>query len=179
MTHGTIKHLLQEQNSELANWSVLHKLTNTTVSKEVGDPSWEVWWACTLGPMGTSISEESQWESICCSVHRWPYPWNPAVFPAHQESNLQHDEAMIETHSGCQIKFCRSNRGNEFWSKQFKDHQDSKGMLCEATVHDSPPQNGVSEYRMHTWMELMCTLLIASGLLRFLWEEAMRHITWL
>ena len=46
-------------------------------------------------------------------------------------------------------------------------------------VHDSPPQNGVVEHGMHTQAERARALLIASGLPRFLWEEAMCHTTWL
>ena len=52
-------------------------------------------------------------------------------------------------------------------------------MLCELTVHDSPPQNGVSERCMHTRAEQARALLIGSGLPRFLWEEAMKHFAWL
>jgi len=58
------------------------------------------------------------------------------------------------------------------------DHQDAKGTLRELTVHDSPPQNGVSECGMCTQAELARALLIASGLPRFLWEEAMKHVEW-
>ena len=89
------------------------------------------------------------------------------------------DEALIETHTGNRIKFSRSDRGGEFLSKQIMEHQDRKGTLRELTVHDSPPQNGVSERGMRTRAELARSLLIASGLPRFLWEEAMKHGEWL
>jgi len=89
------------------------------------------------------------------------------------------DEALIETHSGNRIKFSRSDRGGEFLSKQIIEHQNGKGTLRELTVHDSPPQNGVSERGMRTRAELARALLIASGLPRFLWEEAMKHVEWI
>jgi len=54
-------------------------------------------------------------------------------------------------------------------------HQDKKGTVRELTVHDSPPQNGTSERGMRTRAERARALLIASGLLRFLWEEAFKH----
>jgi hypothetical protein len=60
-----------------------------------------------------------------------------------------------------------------------KRHQDAKGTLHKLTVHDSPPQNGVSERGMQTQAELTRALFIASGLPRFLWEEAMSHIEWI
>lgn len=48
----------------------------------------------------------------------------------------------------------------------------------ENSVHDSPPQNGVAERGMRTRAELARALLISSGLPRFLWEEAMKHVEW-
>src|SRR6202789_1790882 len=58
-------------------------------------------------------------------------------------------------------------------------HQDQRGTVREFTVHDSPPQNGEAERGMRTRAERARALLIASGLRRFLWEEAMKHATWL
>ena len=73
----------------------------------------------------------------------------------------------------------RSNPGGEFQSTQMINHQDQRGTIRELTVHDSPPQNGVAERGMRTRAERAQALLIASRLLRFLWEEAMKHATWL
>ena len=46
-------------------------------------------------------------------------------------------------------------------------------------MHDSPPQNGTTERGMRTRTERARALLLASGLPRFLWEEAMHHTMWL
>ena len=89
------------------------------------------------------------------------------------------DEAYIETQTGGRIKIIRSDRGGEFLSDQLINHQNQRGTIRELTVHDSPPQNGVAERGMRTRAERARALLIASGLPRFLWEEAMRHTTWL
>ena len=62
--------------------------------------------------------------------------------------SYKQDEALIETHSGQRIKFSRSDQGGEFLLNKIKLYQDSKGTVRELTVHDSPPQNGVSEHRM-------------------------------
>ena len=59
------------------------------------------------------------------------------------------------------------------------NHQDLRGTVRESTVHDSPPQNAVAEHGMRTRAKWAQALLIASGLSRFLWEEAMNHSTWL
>src|SRR5271168_2077514 len=63
------------------------------------------------------------------------------------------DEAYIENQYGNRIKSCRSDRGGEFMSEKFTKHQDFKGTKRELTVHDSPPQNGVSERGMRTRAE--------------------------
>ena len=64
-------------------------------------------------------------------------------------------------------------------SEKLTKHQDFKGTKQELTVHDSPPQNRVSERGMRTRAERAHALLISSELPRFLWEEAMRHSAWL
>ena len=67
--------------------------------------------------------------------------------------SYKHDEALIETQTGSQIKVSRSDRGGEFLSDELKHHQDMRGTKRELTVHDSPQQNGVSECGMHTHAE--------------------------
>jgi hypothetical protein len=89
------------------------------------------------------------------------------------------DEAYIETQSGNRIKVSRSDRGGEFQSEAILNHQDQRGTVREFTVHNLPPQNGVSKRGMRTWAERAWALLLASGLPRFLWEEAMSHFNWL
>ena len=54
-----------------------------------------------------------------------------------------------------------------------------RGTKRELTVHDLLQQNGVAKRRMCTHTEHMRALLLASGLLQFLWEEAMKHTMWL
>jgi hypothetical protein len=88
----------------------------------------------------------------------------------------KNDEALIETqHDGAKIKLLRSDRGGEFLSDKFKDHLAKRGMKHELTVHDLPQQDGVSERGMHTRAEHARALLLASGLPRYLWAEAMLH----
>ena len=93
--------------------------------------------------------------------------------------SYKRDEAYIHTQTGNQIKVVCSDRGGEFLSKEIVQYQDQKGTVRELSVHDSPPQNGVAERGMRTRAERARALLLASGLPRFLWEEAMKHTTWL
>ena len=93
--------------------------------------------------------------------------------------SYKRDEALIETQTGNRIKVARSDRGGEFLSDDLTWHQDMRGTKRELTVHDSPQQNGVAECGMRTRAERARALLLASGLPRFLWEEAMKHAMWL
>jgi hypothetical protein len=68
-------------------------------------------------------------------------------------TSYKKDEALIKTQTGNNIKHSHSDRGGEFLSKEIKDHQDAQGMKRELTVHDLPPQNGVSERGMCTHAE--------------------------
>ena len=94
-------------------------------------------------------------------------------------NSYKKDEAYIETQTGNRIKTVCSDRGGEFLSNQFVQYQDSQGTVRKLTIHDSPSQNGVAERGMRTRAEWACTLLISSRLPHFLWEEAMKHSTWL
>ena len=58
------------------------------------------------------------------------------------------DKAFIETQGRNCIKICRSDEGRKFQSTKRITHQDLKGTKRELTVHDSPPQNGISERGM-------------------------------
>ena len=94
-------------------------------------------------------------------------------------NSYKKDEAYIETQTGNHIKTSCADRWGEFMLKELLDHQDMKGTKREFTVYDLPPQNGVSKRGMRTRAEQACALLLASGLPRFLWEEAMKHSAWL
>jgi hypothetical protein len=65
-------------------------------------------------------------------------------------NSYKKNEAYIKTQHENHIKTCCSNKGGEFLSNQMISHQDLKGTKRELTVHDSPPQNGVSERGMRT-----------------------------
>ena len=94
-------------------------------------------------------------------------------------SHYKEDEAWILNHGGKATSYARFDRGGEFLSNEFIQHLKQRGTQRELTVHDSPPQNGVSEQGMRTRGEATLTLLIASGLPCYLWAEAMAHACWI
>ena len=64
-------------------------------------------------------------------------------------SRYKEDEAWILNHGGKAASYARFDRGGEFLSNEFAQHLKQRGMQRELTVHDSPPQNGISECNMH------------------------------
>jgi transposase InsO family protein len=72
----------------------------------------------------------------------------------------------------------QSDRGGEFNSDAFSVHLKEEGTVRRLTVHDSPQQNGVAERLNQTLLNIVRKLLIASGLPRFLWMEALNHAVW-
>ena len=62
--------------------------------------------------------------------------------------SYKQDEAYIKTQTGQQIKVSHSDQGGKFQSDAMIKHQNQKGTVWEFTVHDSPPQNGISERGM-------------------------------
>ena len=70
-------------------------------------------------------------------------------------------------------------RGGEYLSKEFIKHLAKHGTEQKLTVHDTPEENGVAEVLNRVIVERMRAILHASGLLKFLWGEAVRHVIWL
>ena len=79
-------------------------------------------------------------------------------------SHYKEDKAWILNHGGKATSYACFHHGGEFLSNEFTQHLKQRGTQCKLTVHDSPPQNGVSEQGMHTHGEATCTLIITSGL---------------
>ena len=88
-------------------------------------------------------------------------------------------EVWCMMHLGMSIKILHSDCGDEYLDKGFTLYLKSRGTEQKLTMHDTPSQNGVAKRRNHTIVEHIQALLHASGLPRFLWGEAARHVVWL
>ena len=63
-------------------------------------------------------------------------------------SRYKEDEAWILNHGGKATSYARFNHGGKFLSNEFAQHLKQRGTKRGFTVHDSPPQNRVSERNM-------------------------------
>jgi transposase InsO family protein len=68
-------------------------------------------------------------------------------------------KAVVELETGNKLKILRSNNGGEYTSRQFKACLVKEGIKHQLTVPYTPQQNGVSERRNRTLLEMARCLL--------------------
>ena len=89
----------------------------------------------------------------------------------------------VERQTGKLIKAIRSDRGGEFYGKfsekgqskgPFATYLEKCGIVAQYTTPYTPQQNGVSERRNRTLMSMVRSMIVRSGLPKFLWGEALK-----
>ena len=80
-------------------------------------------------------------------------------------------KALIENQSGKRIKVLRSDRGKEYTSREFERFCEDEGIERQLTVAYSPQQNGVSERKNRTVMEM------ARSMLKYLTHSGLKQST--
>ena len=78
----------------------------------------------------------------------------------------------IETQSNHKIQALRSDNGKEYTSKQFNHFCEEAGIEHQLTAPYTPQQNGVSERKNRTIMEMTRCLMFEKNLPREYWAEA-------
>ncbi|GLT45830.1 hypothetical protein SLA2020_196340 [Shorea laevis] len=81
-------------------------------------------------------------------------------------------KALVENQSGCKIKILRSDNGKEYTSKEFDSFCEDAGIAHQLTVPYTPQQNGVSERKNRTIMEMARCMLHEKKLPKNFWAEA-------
>ena len=150
------------------------KISNTWAEQYGEIVFWDLWGPATIHSQSGNFYVAARTDDHTHEMKLYFLKTKDQTFKAYKW-----DEAYLKTHSENHIKWMHSNWGGEFLSKEMKNRQDTKGTLHELTVHDSPQQNGVAECGNWTWAERAHTIFISSHLPQFLWEEAMKHSTWL
>ncbi|KAI9154468.1 hypothetical protein LWI28_026720 [Acer negundo] len=78
----------------------------------------------------------------------------------------------VETQSGFKMKALRSDRGTKYNSQLFENFCEEKGLEHQLTVAYTPRQNGVSERKNRTVIEMARSMLLEKGLPEEFWTEA-------
>ena len=81
-------------------------------------------------------------------------------------------KALVAKQKGCNIKTIRSDRGGEYTSREFKEYYKNEGIQRQLTTGYTPQQNGVSERRNRTIVEMTRTMMNEKGLPKYFWAEA-------
>lgn len=81
-------------------------------------------------------------------------------------------KARVEKESGKTIKSLRTDRGGEYCSKEFENFCAGQGICKELTTAYTPQQNGVSERKNRTILNMVRCLLARGGIPKTFWPEA-------
>lgn len=81
-------------------------------------------------------------------------------------------KALVEKQKGRAIKTLRTDRGGEYCSKEFEVFCKEQGIKRQLTASYTPQQNGVSERKNRTVLNMVRSLLVKGGVPKRFWPEA-------
>jgi hypothetical protein len=87
-------------------------------------------------------------------------------------------KALVERESSCLIQCLRTDRGGEFTSNAFNDFCSSQGIKRQLTAAYTPQQNGVSERKNRTLMNMVRSMLSCRGVPKQFWPDAVNWATY-
>ncbi|GAU31045.1 hypothetical protein TSUD_214810 [Trifolium subterraneum] len=80
-------------------------------------------------------------------------------------------KAITENESNCKLKCLRTDRGGEFTSTEFNDFCSEHGIKRQLTTAYTPQQNGVSERKNRTIMNMVRSMIAEKGVPKRFWPE--------
>ncbi|GAU47154.1 hypothetical protein TSUD_287370 [Trifolium subterraneum] len=86
-------------------------------------------------------------------------------------------KAITENESNCKLKCLRTDRGGEFTSTAFNDFCSEHGIKRQLTAAYTPQQNGVSERKNRTIMNMVRSMIARKGVPKRFWPEAVLWAT--
>ena len=86
---------------------------------------------------------------------------------------------MVEKQVGEPVKALRTDRGDEFLSKEFIDFCDEQGIKRELTTPYTPEQNGLAERKNRTVIEMTRSMIKEKGLSNSFWAEGVATAVYL
>jgi transposase InsO family protein len=86
-------------------------------------------------------------------------------------------KALVEKESGCSIQCLRSDRGGEYTSNSFNEYCRGEGIKRQLTAAYTPQQNGVSERKNITLLNMVRSMINARNVPKKFWPEAVKWAT--
>ncbi|CAJ2659262.1 unnamed protein product [Trifolium pratense] len=87
-------------------------------------------------------------------------------------------KVLVEKESGCAIQCLRTDRGGEYVSTAFNDFCSNQGIKRQLTAAYTPQQNGVSERKNRTLMNMVRSMLAGKKVPKVFWPEAVKWATY-
>uniref|UniRef100_A0A2N9FZX9 Integrase catalytic domain-containing protein n=1 Tax=Fagus sylvatica TaxID=28930 RepID=A0A2N9FZX9_FAGSY len=81
--------------------------------------------------------------------------------------------AEVENQHEKSLKALRTDRGREYLSDQFKDLCEEKGIRRQLTIPNTPQQNGVTERRNRTLLDMVRSMMAQANLPISFWGDAL------
>jgi transposase InsO family protein len=85
---------------------------------------------------------------------------------------------LVENESGCLIQCLGTDRGGEFTSTIFNEFCSEHGVKRQLTAAYTPQQNGVSERKNRTLLNMVKSMIAARGVPKKFWPEAVKWATY-
>nr|GEX62198.1 retrovirus-related Pol polyprotein from transposon TNT 1-94 [Tanacetum cinerariifolium] len=93
--------------------------------------------------------------------------------------NFKKFKALVEKHSGKDLKVLRTDHGGEFISKEFAAFCNEEGIKRELTAPYTPEQNGVADRKNRTVVEMARSMLKSKELTDNFWAEGVAAAVYL
>jgi transposase InsO family protein len=81
-------------------------------------------------------------------------------------------KALVEKESNCQIQALRTYRGGEFISHAFNEFCSENGIKRQLTAAYTPQQNGVSERKNRTLLNMVRSMIAEKNIPKRFWPKA-------
>lgn len=101
--------------------------------------------------------------------------WCEVKFLKHKSEALEafkNFKNKVEKQTGKKVKCLQSDNGLEYINNSFKKFLDDQGITRRLTVPDTPQQNGVSERKNRTLVEMARCMMIEANIAPGFWAEA-------
>ncbi|GJW35817.1 retrotransposon protein, putative, ty1-copia subclass [Tanacetum coccineum] len=151
-------------------------------------------WHCHLGHISKKRIEKLQHDGLlnsidiksfgkcvsCLSGKPARKPYSHQVERAKDLLGLIHTDVFqkeVENQLGKTIKSLRSDRGGEYMSQEFLDHLKEHGIISHRTPSYTPQNNGVSERRNRTLLDMVRSIMSQTTLPKSFWDYALETAT--
>ncbi|CAJ2648156.1 unnamed protein product [Trifolium pratense] len=87
-------------------------------------------------------------------------------------------KSLVENESSCSIQCLRTDRGGEYTSNEFNEFCSTHGVKRQLTTAYTPQQNGVSERKNRTILNMVRSIISARNVPKKFWPEAVNWATY-